>query len=116
MERPYEYEEKDEMGKPVHNEGFNAANRIADVDHYIANLDDPEVAFTASVVQRLAVTTSLLEAMANGLDFVIPRLRDSHYGVPEDDMLVVMLGDCRKEFTKTEELMGLWETAYGQEN
>ncbi len=107
--RPYEYEEKDEWGR-------SSEDRTMDIDHYIADLDNPRDKYAASVTQRLAITTSLLDAIVNVLDVIIPRLRDSHYGVPEDDVLVTMLGDCRKETQKTEELITLWETAYGQEN
>ncbi len=113
MPRPYEYEEKDEWGRPVHEE---VPERLASVDRYIAALDDNKEKYAASVTQRLAVVTSLLEAIANGLDFIIPMLRDGRYDQDVDDMFVTMLGDARKEFEKTEELMGLWETAYGQEN
>ncbi len=111
MPRPYEYEEKDEWDRDR-----DAADRLADVDHYIASLDDPKEKYAASVTQRLAVVTSLLNAITNGLDHIIPQLRDGHYGVAEDDMFVTMLGDTRKEVRKTEELMQVWETAYGQES
>ncbi len=107
--RPYEYEEKDEWGR-------STEDRVMDVDHYIASLDDPKEAFTASVTQRLAITTSLLVAIANVLDEVIPRLRDSEYSIEMDGMFVTMLGDVNVETRKTEELMGIWETVYGQEN
>ncbi len=109
MPRPYEYEDKDRYGRPID-------DRVMDVDHYIADLDDPKDKYAASVTQRLAVTTSLLEAIVNGLDVVIPVLRAGSYSVDIDDMFVTMLGDCRKEVRKTEELIQLWETAYGQEN
>ncbi len=107
--RPYEYEEKDEYGRPT-------ADKMMDVDHYIAELDDVRDKYAASVTQRLAVTTSLLEAIRVVLDHIIPRLRDGEYSVEIDGMFVTMLGDVRKETEKTEELIQVWETAYGQEN
>jgi hypothetical protein len=114
--REYEYEDKDEWGRPLDAEGFNAANRIADVDRYIADLDDPKEKYAASVTQRLAVENSLMEAIWRGLDHIVPRLRDGEYSQQIDDMFVTMLGDARKEFEKTEELMEIWATAYGQES
>ena len=111
MARPYEYEEKDKWGKPI-----NPEDRIMDVDQYIARLDDPKEKFTASIAQRLAIIVSLLEAIGNGLEEVIPRLRDGHYGIPEDAMFVTMLGDVNKEVKKTEELMEVWGAMYGQES
>ena len=116
MSRPYEYEEKDEWGKLADDEGFNAADRLVNVDLYIASLDDPKEKYAAAVTQRLAVMASLMEAIANGLDFIIPQLRDGRYDQDVDDMFVTMLGDSRKEFRKTEELMDIWTTAYDQEN
>ncbi len=109
MPRPYEYEEKDEWGR-------TAGDRHMDVDHYIAELTDPREKYAASVTQRLAITTSLLDAIVNVLDVIIPRLRGGEYSIDIDGMFVTMLGDCRKETQKTEELIQLWETAYGQEN
>ncbi len=116
MTRPYEYEDKDEFGRLEDDEGFNAANRLASVDRYIAALDDDKDKYAASVTQRLAVETSLMEAIYKGLEHIIPRLRDGEYSQQIDDMFVTMLGDARKEFEKTEELMKLWATVYGQES
>ncbi len=116
MARPYEYEDKDEFGRPDEDEGFDAANRLASVDRYITGLDDPKEKYAASVTQRLAVENSLMEAIYRGLEHIIPRLRDGEYSQQIDDMFVTMLGDARKEFEKTEELMEIWATAYGQEN
>ncbi len=107
--RPYEYEDKDEWGR-------SSEDRTMDIDHYIAELDDPRDKYAASVTQRLAITTSLLDAIVNVLDVIIPRLREGEYSVDIDGMFVTMLGDCRKETQKTEELITLWETAYGQES
>ncbi len=116
MNRPYEYQDKDEWGKLDDDEGLDAAGRVANVDRYIAALDDDQVKYAASVTQRLAVENSLMEAIYRGLEHIIPRLRDGEYSQQIDDMFVTMLGDARKEFKKTEELMELWATVYDQEN
>ncbi len=112
MKRPYEYEEKDEWGRSL----LPEIPEIERVDDYIVGLEDPKDKYAASVTQRLAIVVSLHEAIANGLEHVIPMLREDGLTVDIDGMFVTMLGDCRKEVKKTEELMELWATAYGQEN